>query len=146
MSIYGRDELTDLEKFVLVTALGMGVEHGTNKAAVKYTGMGYRRLFATAAAITLPVYLAGHFLSHRIDSEHGTQRFADTVSDIVTFNVSGIYQRGIDTITNLTIGDFWDAPGRPSHFNDPSDVWIAEGMKNTAAWRNRNTIGGGGGF
>ncbi len=129
MSVYGRDELTDLEKFILITAGGMAVEHATNKAAVRVTGMGYRRLFATTAAITLPVYLAGHYVSHRIDPEHGTQRFAETVSDIVTLDISAVYQRGIDTITNLVIGDFFGSSERPEHFNDPSAFYMEKYSK-----------------
>ncbi len=128
MSVYGRDELTDLEKFLLITTGGMAVEHATNKAAVRFTGMGYRRLFATTAAIFIPAYVAGHIISHHIDPDHGTQTFADVVSDIVTLDMSNLHQRKVAFVRNLVVGD--GTPGRPPmHFNNPSDLYMEKYSK-----------------
>ena len=57
--------LTKAEKFALVTGIGIGAEHFGNKAAVRYTGYGYRRLLGITAATTIPLYLGGMALSSR---------------------------------------------------------------------------------
>lgn len=76
--------LTKAEKFVLVTGLGIGAEHYANKAAVRYTGYGYRRLLGTTAAITLPLYFGGIAVSYRIGGIDSVNMYRNVVSDIVT--------------------------------------------------------------
>ncbi len=76
--------LTEAEKIVLVTGLGIGAEHYANKAAVRYTGYGYRRLFGTTVAITLPFYLGGMAASYHIGGSSGLTQYRQVVSDILT--------------------------------------------------------------
>ncbi len=95
-------KLTDAEKFVLVTGLGIGAEHYANKAAVRYTGYGYRRLFGSAAAISIPLYLSGMALSYRIGGSSGVTQYREVVSDILTLN--NINPRTVSFVHNVQEG------------------------------------------
>ncbi len=115
--------LTEAEKIVLVTGLGIGAEHYANKAAVRYTGYGYRRLFGTSVALTLPFYLGGMAASYHIGGSSGVTQYREVISDILLQN--NIEARKVAFVRNIQSHIFakdnprdWDnSPGmQPSQF------------------------------